>query len=136
MVALVALAAAALSPYAVETLEPERKPIDEVAVDAAIRIQDRLAAKARGEAYARPASVDAAGAGWSRIYPASVIGAGALAACVGVVGFVRHDDPRLAGATVAVGLGAVVFQYALLLAGLLLLVLLVGAILAALGGGA
>ena len=136
VVALVALVAAVMSPYAVDALEPERKAVDEVAVDVAVKIKDRLAAKARGEEYAPPADAAPTGTDWSRIYPMSVIGAGVLAACVGVVGFVRHDDPRVASATIGVGLCAVVFQYALILAAALLLVLLVGAILAALGGGA
>jgi hypothetical protein len=55
VIALLALAAAALSPWAVDALEPERKPVDQVAVEVAGRIRDRLAAKARGQEYVAPA---------------------------------------------------------------------------------
>ena len=44
VIALLALAAAALSPWAVDALEPEKKPMDQVAVEVAGRIKDRLAA--------------------------------------------------------------------------------------------
>ena len=60
---------------------------------------------------------------------------GALAMCVGVVGFVRREDGRLSAATVTVGLAAIVFQFFLLFAAALLLLLLVVIVLSALGIG-
>ena len=133
VIALLALAAAALSPWAVDALEPERKPIDEVAVEVAGRIKDRLAAKAKGKEYVPPAEVRRVNrAKW---YSGGVVGAGVLAVCIGVVGLVARHDGRLNSATVAVGASAVAFQYVLMLAAALLVILLVGLILSAFSGG-
>jgi len=131
IVGLVALVAAVMSSWVVELLEPERQPIEHVAAEIASSLAGRLAARARGEQYVPPPAVVQAGTDWSRIYPAAVVGAGILAACVGVVGFVRRDDLRVAGATIGVGLSAVLFQYFLLLAGAVLFILLIAVVLAA-----
>ena len=133
VVALLALVAAVMSPWATDALEPEAKPIDEVAVDVAGRIKDRLVAKAKGQEYVAPA--EPRRANWSRWYSGTVVGAGALAVCVGVIGLVARHDTRLNAATVAVGASAIIFQYVLLIAALLLLILLVGLILSAVGVG-
>ena len=132
VVGLLALAAAALSPWAVAALEPEKKPIDQVAVEVAGRIKDRLAAKAQGQEYVAPA--EPRGVDWSKWYTGVVVAAGVLAICVGVVGLVAHHDGRLNSATVAVGASAVVFQHALMIAAALLLILLVGLVLSVIGG--
>ena len=132
-IALVALAAAALSPWAVDALEPERKPADQVAVEVAWRIKDRLAAKAAGRDYVAPAGPRRTD--WSRWYTGGVIGAGVIAICIGVIGLVVHHDGRLNAATVAVGASAIVFQYALMIAAAVLLILLVAVVLSAIGGG-
>ena len=132
VVAVLALAAAALSPWAVEALEPEKKPIDQVAVEVAGRIKDRLAAKAKGQEYVAP--VEPRLTNWAKWYSGGVVGAGVLAVCIGVIGLVARHDGRLGSATIAVGASAVVFQYALMLAAALLLILLVGLVLSALGG--
>lgn len=131
-IALLALAAAALSPWAVDALEPEKKPIDQVAVEVAGRIKDRLAAKAKGQEYIAPA--EAQGTNWSKWWSAGVVGAGVLAVCIGVVGLVAQHDGRLNGATIAVGASAVIFQYALMIAATVLLILLIGLVLSAIGG--
>ena len=134
VIALAALAAAALSPWAVGALEPEKKPIDQVAVEVAGRIKNRVTAKARGEQYVAPA--EPRRTDWSKWYSFGVVVAGVLAVCIGVVGLVARHDGRLNFATVAVGASAVVLQYALLIAAALLLILLVGLVLSAMDGGA
>jgi hypothetical protein len=133
-ISLLALMAAALSPWAIDALEPETKPIDQVAAEVAGRIKDRIAAKAKGQEYiahAEPQRTDR-----SKWYSGSVIAAGVLAVCIGVVGLVAKHDGRLNAATIAIGATAIVFQYALIIAAALLLILLVGLILSVLGGGA
>jgi hypothetical protein len=129
VVALLALAAAALSPWVVDALKPDRKPIDEVAVEVAGRIKDRVVARAKGTAYTAPEEPRRFdGSKW---YAGGVVAAGVLAICIGVVGLVRRHDGRLNSATVAVGASAIVFQYVLILAAALLLILLVGLVLSA-----
>ena len=132
VIALLALAAAAMSPWAVDALEPEKKPIDEVAVEVAGRIKDRLAAKAKGQEYVAPA--EPRRTHWDKWYSGGVVGAGVLAVCVGVIGLVARHDTRLNSATIAVGAAAVAFQYVLMIAAALLLILLVGLVLSAIGG--
>ena len=104
-------------------------------MDAAVKIKGRLAAKLKGEEYTPPAEVRDESVNWSKIYTGFVVGAGILAACIGVVGFVRKDDLRLSGATVGVGVAAVVFQYVLLLAAAVILILLIGIVIYAMDGG-
>lgn len=130
-IALVALVGAVLSPWIVGALEPKAKSIDEVAVDIAVRFKDRLAAKVKGKEFVPPP--EPKGFEWSKWYPAGTVSLGALAMCVGVVGFVRREDGRLSAATITVGLAAIVFQFFLLLAAALLLLLLVAIVLSALG---
>ncbi len=131
VVAFLALAAAVLSPWVIDALEPDRPPIDEVAADVAVRIKDRIVAKAKGQTYATPANPERAG--WAKAYPVGVIAAGFLAVVVGVIGLVAHHHRRLNTATVAVGTSAIVFQYALLIAAALLLILLIGLIFSSIG---
>lgn len=133
VIALLSLAAAALSPWVVAALAPEKKPLDQVAVEVAGRIKDRLVAKAKRQEYVAP--VEPSQTDWARRYTASVIGAGVLAICIGIVGLVAHHDGRMNSATIAVGASAVLFQYALMFAAALLLILLIGLILSAVGGG-
>jgi hypothetical protein len=134
VVALVALAAAAMGPWVVDALEPERKPVDEVAADVVGRVKDRLAARAKGREYVAPAEPKRVN--WAWWYNGGVVAAGVLAVGIGVVGLVLRHDGRLNSATVAVGASAVVFQYAIVIAAVLLLLLLVGLVFAAFGGDA
>ncbi len=131
--ALLALASAVLSPWAIDAIDPQDKPIDEVAVDVASRIIDRLSAKAKGEEYVAPAEPQHTN--WGKWYVGGVVGVGVLAVCIGVIGLVCHHDSRLNSATIAVGASAIVFQYALIIAAAVLLILLVGLVLSVVGGG-
>ena len=132
VVALVAFVAAVLSPWIIDALEPEAEPIDKVAVDAAVRIKDRLAAKIKGEKFVEPPRKEEP-FNWGKWLPAGTIFMGAVAICFGVVGFVRREDIRINGSAVTIGLAAIVFQYFLLIAAALILILLVAIILSALG---
>jgi len=132
VIGMLAMVGAFTSPWIVDLLEPEPRPIEEVAADAAVRIKERITSKLKGEADA-PAAARDDGRNWSSIVSVTVIGAGVLAACIGVVGFVRRDDIRLSGATISLGVAAAVFQFVLLLAAAILVILLIGIILAALG---
>ena len=133
-IALLALAGAALSPWAVDALEPEARPIDEVAVEVAGRIKDRLAARAKRQEYIPPQEPKRTQ--WSKWYSGGVVGAGVIAVAIGVIGLVAGHDLRLNAAAIAVGASAIVFQYALMIAAAVLVILFVGLILSVIGGGA
>ena len=131
-ISLVALVAAVLSPWILDTIEPQSKPIDEVAVDVAVKIKDRLIAKAKGEEYVPPPT-EKPRFKLSKWYPAGTISLGLCAMCCGIIGFARHEDARVNGSAVTVGLAAILFQYFLLIAGALIIILLIAIVLSALG---
>ncbi|TWU47147.1 hypothetical protein Poly51_49450 [Rubripirellula tenax] len=130
--ALLGLVAAIMSPWIIDAIEPERKPIDEVAVEFATKIKDRLVAKAKRQEYVSPVEANT-GFNVAKWYPAGTIALGLCGICLGVGGFCRHEDLRITGSSVAVGLAAIVFQYFLLLAAAIIFLMLVGIILSAMG---
>lgn len=130
--ALLGLVAAIMSPWIIDAIEPERKPIDEAAVEVATKIKDRLIAKAKGQEYI-PAAETGTGFDIAKWYPAGTIALGLCGICLGVGGFCRREDVRVTGSSVTIGLAAIVFQYFLLLAAAIIFVILVGLILSALG---
>ena len=131
IIGLVALAAAFLSPNIAQAIDPPTPPVEEVVVDLAARVIDAAKAKATGEEY-RPAAVVPEIP--SRfIYPA-VVGLGILAAALGVAALFRSEDRTMAGGAIALGVGAVVVQWAMMLVGAILLLLLVLAIIGLLTG--
>lgn len=130
-IGLLALAAAVLSPWLVDALEPDRKSVDQVATERAVSIKDRIARHFKGEKPAPPPEPEAAT--WSKRIPFGVTAAGMLAICIGVVGLVARHDGRLNTSTIAVGSAAIVFQYVLIVAAAILVILLIGVILSSLG---
>jgi hypothetical protein len=131
-IAFIALIAAVMSPWILDSISPPTKTIDEVAVDVAVNIKDRLVAKAKGQEFVAKTQNDKTPS-LRRWYPPTTIGIGLLGMCLGIVGFTRHENTRISAAAVAVGLAAIMFQYFLLLAAAIILVLLIGVILNALG---
>lgn len=130
--AFVALVAAVMSPWIMEALAPPRKPVDEVVADVAGRLKDRMIAKVKGQEFVPP-PVEEPAFDISKWYPPGTIGIGAIAMCLGVVGFTRHESLRISSSAVMVGLAAILFQYFLLLAAVLIFLLLVMLALSALG---
>ena len=101
-------------------------------MDAAVRIKDRLVAKIKGEELVPPPEEDKR-FDWNKWFPAGTISLGALAISFGTIGFVRREDVRMNGSAVTIGLAAIVFQYFLLIAATLILILLIFIVLSALG---
>jgi hypothetical protein len=132
IIGLLALGGAVLSPWAAAAIDPPAKPIDEVATDMAVRIKDRMAAKAKGQAYQAPENrtEPSRPSDW---YFFGVVAAGLLAVAIGVIGLATQSHRAMNATTVTIGAAAIVFQYALLLAVLLILILLVVGILNATG---
>lgn len=132
IVGLVALAAALLSPQIAEAIDPPTPPLEEVAVDLASRIIDAAKAKATGEEYQTTAATRQLPSRF--IYPA-VVGLGMIAAAFGVAAFMRSEDRTMAGGAIALGVGAAVVQWSMMMVGAILFVLLVVAIIGLLTGG-
>lgn len=132
IVGLVALAAAFLSPQIAEAIDPPTPPVEEVAVDLASRIIDAAKAKATGEEYQPAAAPQQLPSRF--IYPV-VVGLGMIAAAFGVAAFIRSEDRTMAGGAIALGIGAAVVQWSMMMVGAILLILLVVAIIGFLTGG-
>ncbi len=131
--ALVALALAACGPWLAGLLDPPPVPVEERAAEVAGRIKDRVVAKLRGQKLA-PAAPRAEPFRWSRALPGIAVALGVAGLSLGVLGLVRREDARLAGSAVAVGAAAVVVQWAVLIAGAVLFLLLVALVMSAFQG--
>ncbi|MDF1659509.1 MAG: hypothetical protein P1U58_17970 [Verrucomicrobiales bacterium] len=130
---LIALAAAFLSPHIAEAIDPPTPPIEEVTVDLASRLIDAAKAKAAGEEY-QSAATPSPKLPSRFIYP-FVIGLGMIAAAFGIAALIRSEDRTMAGGAIALGIGAAVVQWSMMIVGAILLVFLVIAVFAFLTGG-
>ncbi len=131
-IGVLALAAAFLSPWIQERIDPPARPVEEVAVDMASRLASAAKAKIRGETYA-PAYTPPPEP--SRFLFPAVIGAGMAAVAFGALGALRSEDRFISGGAIAIGAGAAAVQWSLLLAGALMFIMLVLCVLSFLGVG-
>jgi hypothetical protein len=132
IIGLVALAAAFLSPQIAEAIDPPTPPVEQVAVDLASRIIDAAKAKAIGQEYQPTAAARELPSRF--IYPA-VVGLGMIAAAFGIAAFIRSEDRTMASGAIALGVGAAVVQWSMMMVGAILLILLVVAVIGFLSGG-
>jgi len=130
-IGLVALGIAVLHFFAGPIETPP--PIEETVAQLTVNIKDAMSAKFKGEEYVAPAKES--GIGPDKIVEYSVIAFGFLALVLGVVGFVRGEDIKANGAAVAVGAGAITFQFAVAVVGAILGIMLIAAIIGSIGGG-
>lgn len=107
------------------------EPVDQVVVDTAQQIKARLLAKAAGVEYTAPER----NTDWYAVLSATAITLGALAIVFAAISFVMREPWRYAGAAATLGVGAVLFQFSLMVAGMLVAVLLIAVVLNALGIG-
>jgi hypothetical protein len=131
--ALVGITLAACGPWLAEILDPPPPPIEEQAAEVASRIKDRVIAKLRSQKIA-PAAPKTEPFRWSRWLPGIAIACGVIGLTLGVLGLVRREDARLVSSAIAIGAGAVVFQWAIIIAGMLLFFLVLGLVLSAFQG--
>ena len=107
-------------------IEPPR-PLGAVVAEIASELKDAVAAKLEGREYA-PES-EPAPVGPDRIVDTAVIALGFIALAFGVVGFVRREAWRPSGTAIALGSAAIAFQFAIVVVGAILAILLIGYIL-------
>jgi hypothetical protein len=115
-----AIVAAVLPTWVLPMVAPPL-PIDRVVFDTAHKIKDRMVAKAKGVEYQeakRPTD-------WYQILAAVAVSLGVLALIFAATSFIMREPWRFAGAAAALGAGAIVFQFSLLVAGALISLLLI-----------
>lgn len=122
-----AVVAAVLPTWVLPVLIPP-EPVDKIVVDTAQKIKDRVAAKIKGVEYKEPErKLD-----WYKVLAIAAVSLGVLALIFAAISFVTHEPWRYAGAAATLGAGAIVFQFSLLVAGVLIGILLLFVILSAL----
>lgn len=121
----------AVLPLWVLPLVQPPEPVDKVVVDVAQKIKDRVAAKLQKVEYKEPATR----ASLSQVLSVVAVSLGSLALVCAAVSFVAKEPRRFAAAAAALGVGAILFQFSLMIAGALIAILFVMVVLNALGIG-
>ena len=120
---------AAVLPTWVLPLVTPPQPIDEVVVDTAHQIENRLVAKAFGQEYKQPVRKT----DWYKVLSVAAVTLGVGALVFSAVSFVSREPWRFAVAGATLGTGAILFQFSLMIAFALIGILFVAVILSALG---
>jgi len=120
---------AAVLPTWVLPLVAPPEPVDKVVVDTAQNIKDRLIAKAAGKEYKEPVRKT----DWYQLLAVVAVTLGVGALVFSAISFVSHEPWRFAVAGAALGAGAILFQFSLMVAIALIGILFVAVILNALG---
>jgi hypothetical protein len=126
-----ALAAAFLSPWIRDAIDPPAKPIEQTAVDFAGRLAEAAKAKLKGEAYVPAIATEPLP---SRFLFPGVIGLGMVAAGLGIASLIKSEPRIVGGGAIALGVGAAVVQWSILVAGAIFFILLVMIVMSLLGG--
>lgn len=134
VIGFLALASAFLSPWIAEAIDPPPKPTEEVAVDLAVRLKEAAEARIKGEQYQPKTTVEKEKPP-SHYLPPAVIAAGMLAVAFGLVSFLVGETKTFAGIAVTLGVAAAVVQWSIIIFAGLILILIIIAIIGAIGGG-
>ncbi len=108
-------------------------PIESVVAETTVKLKEALTVKLRGGEYKAPPSERAFGPDKAIEY--SVIVLGFVAVVFGVIGFVQREEWRPSGMALALGGGAIAFQFAIAVVGAILAIILIGFILSTLNIG-
>ena len=123
-----ALILAILPTYLLPLLSPP-EPADKVVLDFAHKMKDRAIATVKGIEYQEPARKK----DWYQIFAAAAMVFSVLAIIFSAGSFIAKESWRYAVAGSALGIGAVMVQFSLLVAGILVVIVLVALILNFLG---
>lgn len=127
--ACLALAAAFLSPWIAEAIDPS-PPIEEVVANKAVQVRDAVKAKLTGKEYVIERRVSVAA-----IIPPVVIACGLAGAALGLVSFFKRETKVFSTCAMAIGMSAVVVQWMLVVAAAILGLLVLYLIFAFFTGG-
>jgi hypothetical protein len=123
IVGMLALALAVLPTWVLPEIFPP-PPVENVIVDTASRLKQRVIAKAQGVEYREMRAADPA-EGWSRACSIAAISLGLAAIGCAVFSFLRREPLRYAGTAAAIGAGAIAFEVAMLALGVLIVLALI-----------
>ena len=122
IVAFLGLAGAVFGPLAFEVQRPPPTPLSDVLADTAVKIKDRIG---RSEAAPTPPPQT----DWRVVASIAASALGFIGAAFGTAAWIRHEDVRLSGAAVAIGVTAIAFHYIVAAIGVAIVCLILGWIL-------
>ncbi|MGJ8651684.1 MAG: hypothetical protein ACSHX8_00290 [Opitutaceae bacterium] len=129
IIGFIALVAAFLSPQIAEAIDPPAKPIEESAVDFALKLKAVAEAKMKGEEY----QVEPVDKNPSAHLFTAVIAFGMIGTGLGVGSLIRGENKNISGGAMTLGITAAVVQWSILIAGIIIFLLIVAIVLGALG---
>lgn len=129
IISFVALVAAFLSPQIAEAIDPPAKPIEESAVDFALKLKDVAIAKSKGEEYqSEPTKKNPSSYLFTAVICIGMVGTG-----FGLGSLIKGENKNISGGAMTLGITAAIVQWSLLIAGVIIFFLLVAIVLGALG---
>lgn len=123
IIGMLALALAVLPIWVLPAIFPP-PPVENLIVDTASRLKQRVVAKAQGVEYREVRPVDPAER-WSRACSVAAISLGLAAIGCAVFSFLRREPLRYAGTAAAIGASAIAFEVAMLALGVLIVLALI-----------
>jgi hypothetical protein len=114
IVACIALAAAFLSPWIAEAVDPS-PPLEEVVADKAVKIKEAMQAKLSGETYVAEQKVRV-----RAVLPPVVIALGLGGAGLGLISLFKREMRMFSTCAMTIGISAAVVQWVAVLAGAIL----------------
>lgn len=129
VVGCVALAAAFLSPWLAEAIDPS-PPLEVVVADKAVKIRDAVKAKLAGEKYVPERPVRA-----GAVLPPVVIAAGLVGAGLGLVSLFKRETRMFSASAMTIGVSAVIVQWMVVAAAVIIGLLVLYVIFSFLTGG-
>ena len=107
------------------------EPLQQVVVDEVVKIRDTISMRLQGRELESPPAMRKWNA--DRVMHAVTAGAGVVAVLLGLVAFIRRENLRLAGSAILLGGLAIAFQFVAAALGAILLVIVIVAVLGAIG---
>ncbi|HAV13595.1 MAG TPA: hypothetical protein DCX06_08930 [Opitutae bacterium] len=129
LIGFIALVTAFLSPQIAEAIDPPAKPIEESAVDFALKLKAVAEAKMKGEEYqVEPVEKNPSAHLFTAVIAFGMIGTGC-----GLGSLIRGENKNISGGAMTLGITAAIVQWSLLIAGVIIFFILVALVLGALG---
>lgn len=132
VISLLALSLSVTTPWILTELSPPAPLLEDVAIEKAMSIKDKIIAAAKGEEY-KTVQSPIAPKHWTDYWSLIVISISVCGVILGTVGFVAAKDRWLGGTAIGFGLVAIVAQYAIIALAVFILIFFIGTILNSIG---
>ncbi len=130
IISLMAFSLSVTSPWLTELIAPPpQETLEDIAVETALDIKDKLIKGLKGEEYKSPPIETKTSL--ADILPLIIILIALAGTALGTIGFVKKESARTSITAIALGITAIMAIYFLMIAAILLFILLIGAILSA-----